>query len=101
MSKPLVLGGPHGRVEITVDALESLVVGAVAEVEGVALARGRRAVDLDTSGDRLGASIALTVAAGQVMPEAGERAQRAVADSLRGTTGMSATVDVTVVGVDA
>jgi uncharacterized alkaline shock family protein YloU len=100
MSKPLVLAGPHGRVEITLDALESLVVGAVAEVEGVALARGRRAVDLDAGADALGASIAVTVAAGQVMPEAGERAQRAVADSLRETTGLSATVDVTVVGVD-
>jgi uncharacterized alkaline shock family protein YloU len=99
MSRPLVLDGPHGRIEITPDALEALVVGAVAEVDGVALARGRRAVELDTADQGLGAAITITVAAGEVMPEAGERAQRAIAGVLHGTTGRRATVDVTVIGV--
>ncbi len=100
MSKPLVLAGPHGRIEITLDALETLVVGAVADVDHVALARGRRAVELDTGADGLGASVAVTVAAGEVMPDVGERVQRAVAEALKGTTGRTASVDVTVVGVD-
>jgi uncharacterized alkaline shock family protein YloU len=100
MSKPLVLAGPHGRIEITLDALETLVVGAVADVEHVALARGRRAVELDTAQDGLGASVAVTVRAGEAMPDVGERVQRSVAKALKGMTGRPATVDVTVVGVD-
>ena len=97
-AKPLVLAGPHGRVEIAADALETVVTHALADVEGAMLVRGRRAVELAAREGALDVELALVVTAGLVLPEVGERAQRAVAEAVGGLTGLQARVDVAIVG---
>ena len=44
-SRPFAVGGPHGRIEITSQAVDALVAGALEAVEGAALAARRKAVE--------------------------------------------------------
>lgn len=99
MSKPLVLPGPHGRIEVSGDALEGIVAGAVAQTDGASAARGRHATTLALEEGAFRVEVALTVAAGAILPDVGEQVQRAVADALRTTTGLEASVDVVIAGV--
>lgn len=98
-TKPLVLAGPSGRIEIAADALDAVVTAAVGRVAGAALARGRRAVEVATGADGANVQIAITAEAGRVLPELGEEVQGAVAEALTVLTERNVRVDVSVVGL--
>ena len=53
MSKPLVLPGPHGRIEVAGDALDALAATALAPIDGAQLARGRHALELTSEEQRV------------------------------------------------
>lgn len=98
-SKPLVLAGPHGRIEIAGAALDGLVGEALAPVEGVDLARGRRSVEIVGGEGTIAVDLQVTVGAAHALPDVGEQAQRAVASALNHTTGLVVAVDVAIVAV--
>jgi uncharacterized alkaline shock family protein YloU len=98
-TKPLVLDGPSGRIEIAADALDAVVTGAVGSVAGAALARGRRVLEVTTHGDAADVQVAITAEAGRVLPELGEEVQGAVAEALTKLTARQVRVDVSVVGL--
>jgi uncharacterized alkaline shock family protein YloU len=98
-TKPLVLAGPAGCIEIAADALDATVTGAVEGVAGAALARGRRVIEVTADADGAEVQIAITAEAGRVLPEVGEQVQRAVAEALTRLTERPARVDVSVVGL--
>jgi uncharacterized alkaline shock family protein YloU len=98
-TKSLVLAGPTGRIEITADALDAVVAGAVGGVTGAELARGRRALEVTADADSADVQVAITAEAGRVLPEVGEEVQGAVAAALATLTGRPVRVDVSVVGL--
>jgi uncharacterized alkaline shock family protein YloU len=98
-SRPFAVGGPHGRIEIAGHALDVLVGGALEAVEGAALAAGRKPVEVVSADGGLHVDLSISVGPGQVLPDVGEAAQRAVAAALRAVTGRPADVDVAVVAV--
>lgn len=100
MSKPLVLPGPHGRIEVAGDALDALAATALAPIDGAQLARGRHALELTAVDERLDVELQLTVRAGLVLPDVAAQVQQAVAEAVRGATGVEARVDVLVAGID-
>lgn len=98
-TKPLVLVGPSGRIEIAADALDAVVTGAVGAVPGAALARGRKVVEVSADEGGAEVQLAITAAAGHVLPELGEKVQGAVAKALATLIGRPVRVDVSVVGL--
>jgi uncharacterized alkaline shock family protein YloU len=98
-TKPLVLAGPHGRIEVSGDALDAVAASAVGTVAGADLARGRRVVEIDLESGRAEVRVAVTAEAGRALSDVGEQVQRAVAAALAATTGLEVRVDVAVVGL--
>lgn len=100
-TRPLVLAGPGGRIEIAADALDAVASRAIGTVPGASLARGRRTVEVAERDDRLEVHVAITGEAGRILPELGEQVQSAVASALSAATGRAVRVDVSVVGLRA
>lgn len=98
-TKPLVLAGPSGRIEIAADALDAVVSVVVGAVPGAALARGRKVVEVCADVDGTAVQVAITAEPGHVLPELGQEVQGAVAEALATLTGRPVRVDVSVVGL--
>jgi uncharacterized alkaline shock family protein YloU len=101
VSRALVLTGPHGRIEVAGDALDAIVAGALAGVDGVTPARGRKALHVEAETGSTTVEAHLTLAEGLTVPDAAEAAQRAVAETLAAALGAPARVDVVIAGFDA
>jgi uncharacterized alkaline shock family protein YloU len=99
VTRPLVVVGPHGRIEVSGDALDAIVAGALDGVDGVS-ARGRRSVTVAAEPGRVDVEAHVTVGAGLVLPEIAEQAQRAIAGALRTALGTGGRVDVVVEDVE-
>ena len=96
----VVTAGPLGRVELTGRALRSLVRQAAESVPGVTVRRPRRGVDVVVDGAAAAVALEVSGRVGLVLPELGEAAQRAVAEAVARTAGLSARVDVLVEGLE-
>ena len=73
MTRPLVVVGPHGRIEVSGDALDAIVAGALDGVDGLVSARGRKSVTVAAEPGRVDVEAHVTVGAGLVLPEVAER----------------------------
>jgi uncharacterized alkaline shock family protein YloU len=100
VTRPLVVVGPHGRIEVSGDALDAIVAGALDRVEGVVPTRGRKGLTVVAEPGRVEVAAHLVLAAGVVLPDVAEQAQRAIADALRTSLGASARIDVVIEGVE-
>lgn len=81
MSRVLV-SGDDGSVRVSESALAQIVGGAVSQVEGARLRKGRRHLALDLADGHVRAELELAVAYGHVMPEVARSVQERVADAL-------------------
>lgn len=90
----VVVEGQLGRIELTSAALASLVVRAAESVPGVRVRRPRRGLDIGVDGGRASVEIGVAGPLDGVLPDVGEQVQRAVADAVRASAGLEASVSV-------
>jgi uncharacterized alkaline shock family protein YloU len=90
----VVVEGQLGRIELTSAALASLVVRAAESVPGVRVRRPRRGLDIGVDGPRASVELGLVGPLDGVLPEIGEQVQRAIADALRASASLDASVSV-------
>ena len=81
MTRVLVTGD-GGSVRVSEAALAQIVGGAVSQVDGARLRKGRRHLALDLADGHARAELELAVAYGRVMPEVARSVQERVADAL-------------------
>jgi len=98
VTEPLVLGGAGGSITVTPPALNRLVVRAAEGVEGVAVRRPRRSVDVAHANGRASVSLGLAVRYGGVAPEVARAVQERVAEALSESCGLE--VERVEVGVE-
>jgi uncharacterized alkaline shock family protein YloU len=90
----VVVEGKLGRIELTSAALASLVVRAAESVPGVRVRRPRRGLDIGVDGTRASVELGVAGPLDGVLPEIGEQVQRAIADALRASASLDASVSV-------
>jgi uncharacterized alkaline shock family protein YloU len=97
MSDGYVLGGSAGTISITPGALSTIVQLAAATVDGAAVRRRRRGLDVRVEGSTASVELGLTAPYGAVLPELARAVQERVAEALAGMCGLEVeAVDVTV-----
>jgi len=90
-----------GSVRLSEAALAEIVGGAVAQVEGARLRKGRRRLVLELTDGHARAQLELAVAYGHVLPDVARAVQERVAEALAGMCEFDVeTVDVNVVELD-
>lgn len=81
MSRVLV-SGKAGSVRLSEAALAQIVGGAVGQVEGARLRKGRRRLALELAEGHASAQLEVVVAYGRVLPDVARSVQQRVADAL-------------------
>lgn len=90
----VVFAGELGRIELTSAALGSLVVRAAESVPGVRVRRPRRGLDIGVEGASASVELAIVGPLDGVLPDVGERVQRAIADALQASAALETSVAV-------
>ncbi len=90
-----IVSGPLGRVELTAQALASLVTRSAEAVERVHVRRSRRRPSIIVTEDGVRIELGVEAPAGALLVQIGESVQRSVADSVTDSTGLPTRVDVT------
>jgi uncharacterized alkaline shock family protein YloU len=88
VTDPVVLGGSGGSITVTGAALNRLVVRAAESVDGAAVRRPRRSVEVSHEDGRATISLELAVRYGQVAPEVARAVQQRVAEAVLATCGL-------------
>ena len=97
----VLASGDSGSVRVSEAALAQIVGGAVSQVEGVRLRKGRHRLSLELADGRARAQLELVVAYGRVLPDVARAVQERVAEALGGMCDVEVdTVDVNVVELD-
>jgi uncharacterized alkaline shock family protein YloU len=92
----------RGSVRLSEAALAQIVGGAVGQVEGARLRKGRRRLALELADGHAHAQLELAVAHGRVIPEVAHSVQARVADALARMCALEVDgVDVNVVELDS
>jgi uncharacterized alkaline shock family protein YloU len=96
MSQPkLVVDGPLGRIEMTGQALSTLVVRSAESVAGIQVPRPKRQLRIAVEPQSVQVVLGVEAMLGAALPELGEEVQRSVATAVRLATGLATGVDVT------
>ena len=90
----IVVEGKLGRIELPSAALASLVVRAAESVPGVRVRRPRRGLEIAVDGDRAAVQVGVVGPLDGVLPDVGVRVQRSIADALRASVSLDASVSV-------
>jgi len=90
----VVVETPLGRIELTSAALASLVVRSAESVPGVRVRRPKRGLDVSVDGSAATVELGVVGPLDGVLPEVGERVQRAIADALRATASLESSVTI-------
>jgi uncharacterized alkaline shock family protein YloU len=90
----VIVEGQLGRIELSSAALASLAVRAAESVPGVRVRRPRRGLDISVDGARATVELGVVGPLDGVLPDVGERVQRAIADALRSSASLETSVSV-------
>ena len=97
----VLASGDVGSVRVSEAALAQIVGGAVSQVEGARLRKGRRRLTLELADGHARAQLELAVAYGCVLPDVARAVQERVAEALAGMCELEVeAVDVSVEALD-
>lgn len=96
MTDPLVIREAGGTITVSGAVLDRIVRRAAEQDAGVRIRRPRKGLDVSVAGGRARVGVDLSVRHGAILPEAAERVQERVAESLRAMCGLEAAVDVAI-----